>query len=243
MKKIKFVLLFVAVVFSFSAIAQFSFGPKIGLNLAKYSFNYKDSDFEPDVKMSLAPLVGFAINYQFTDELALQSGLFYSGKGTAYDLEKVFDEIDDVDGYDRISTGYLELPVNIAYGIAIGKSQIQIFAGPYLAYGIMGKEKWDYTVKFDGDSETFKDDCKIKFKNKIDENDADEDTMYQTALDFGLGFGLGFKTGPILINAGYSLGLSNLTPKYDGEGDYNRDDWKYTNGVINVSASYLFGGK
>jgi len=245
MKKFKFVLLFVAVVFSFSAIAQFSFGPKVGLNLAKYSFDFKDSDDEPDVKMCLAPLVGFAINYQFTDELALQSGLFFSGKGTAIDLEKLFDEIDDVDvdGYMRFSTSYLELPVNIAYGIAIGKSQIQIFAGPYLAYGIMGKLKWDYTVKSGGDSESDKDDIKIKFKNKIDESDDEEDTMYQSALDFGLGFGLGFKTGPILINAGYELGLANLEPKWGGEGDDDRDDWKYTNGVINVSVSYLFGGK
>ncbi|MBE9491862.1 MAG: PorT family protein [Bacteroidetes bacterium] len=245
MKKFKFILLFVAVGFSFSAIAQFSFGPKIGLNLATYSFNFKDSDDEPDVKMRLAPLVGFAINYQFTDELALQSGLFFSGKGTAFDLEKLMADADDVDidGYMRFSTGYLEIPVNIAYGIAIGESQLQIFAGPYLAYGIMGEMKWDYTVKSGGDSETLKDDIKIKFKNKIDESDDEEDTMYQTALDLGLGFGLGFKTGPILINAGYGLGLTNLEPKWGGDGEDDRDDWKYTNGVINVSVSYLFGGE
>jgi hypothetical protein len=67
--------------------------------------------------------------------------------------------------------------------------------------------------------------------------------MYLTALNFGLGFGLGFKTGPILINAGYELGLTNLTPKWGGDGEDDRDDYKITNGVINVSVSYFFGGK
>ncbi len=246
MKKL-LLLVTLVTVFCLSSIAQISFGPKVGLNLAKYSFNFKDSDDEPDVKMLLAPLVGVAVNYQFTDELALQSGLFFTGKGAAIDLEKMVKKMStvdiDIDGYWRFSTGYLEIPVNIAYGIAIGESQIQIFAGPYLAYGIMGKSKWDYTVKHDGDSETFKDDTKIKFKNKIDESDDDDDTIYMTALNFGLGFGLGFKTGPILINAGYELGLSNLEPKWDGDGEDDRDDYKFTNGVINVSASYFFGGK
>ncbi len=242
MKKILFLVTLVTV-FCLNSIAQISFGPKVGLNLAKYSYNFKDSDDEPDVKMLLAPLVGVAVNYQFTDELVLQSGLFFSRKGTAFDLDKMADEGDDVDGYLRFSTGYLEIPVNIAYGIAIGESQLQIFAGPYLAYGIMGKIKWDYTIKHDGDTETDKDDMKIKFKNKIDESDDQEDTMYQTALDFGLGFGLGFKTGPILINAGYELGLTNLTPKWGGDGEDNSDDRKFTNGVINISASYFFGGK
>lgn len=249
MKNFKFFLLFAAVVFSFSAIAQFSFGPKVGMNLSKYSYNYKESDNEPDVKMLVAPLVGFAVNYQFIDVLALQSGLFYSGKGAATDLKKVADNddlVDEYDGYARKSTGYIELPVNVAYGIPIGESQLQIFAGPYLAFGIMGKMKWDYTVKYvSGDSETEKDDYKIKFKNKVDESDYDGDDYveYQTALDFGLNFGLGFKTGPILINAGYSLGLSNLQPKRGGDEDYDNKDYKFTNRVINVSAAFLFGGK
>ena len=246
MKKL-LLLVTLVTVFCLSTIAQISFGPKVGLNLAKYSFNFKDSSEEPDVKMRMAPLAGIAVNYQLTDELALQSGLFFSGKGTAFDLEKMVEEGAgedvDIDGYMRFSTGYLEIPVNIAYGIAIGESQIQIFAGPYLAYGIVGQYKWDFTVKHDGDSETFKDDFTIKFKNKIDESDDDDKTIYMTALNFGVGFGLGFKTGPILINAGYELGLTNLTPKWGGEGEDDRDDEKLTNGVINVSASYFFGGK
>lgn len=242
MKKL-LLLVTLVTVFCLSTIAQISFGPKVGLNLAKCSFNFKESSEEPDVKMRMAPLVGIAINFQFTDALALQSGLFFTGKGTAFDLEKMAPEDVDIDGYMRFSTSYLEIPVNVAYGIAIGESQIQIFVGPYLAYGIMGKQKWDFTVKYDGDSDTEKDDIKIKFKNKIDESDDEEDTMYLTALNFGLGFGLGFKTGPILINAGYELGLTNLTPKWGGDGEDDRDDYKITNGVINVSASYFFGGK
>lgn len=232
-------------VFCLSSVAQISFGPKVGLNLVKYSYNYKEASCEPDVKMRMAPLVGAVVNFQFTDALALQSGLFFSGKGSSYDLDKNADEGYKYDGYSRTSTGYMQLPVNVAYGIAIGESQIQIFAGPYVAYGITGINKWDYTVTHDGESETYKDDCKVKFKNEVDESDYedDENIDYQTALDYGVGFGIGFKTGPVLINAGYELGLANLRPKWGGEGDYDNNDWKYTNGVINVSASYLFGGK
>ncbi len=74
MKKL-LLLVSLVTVFCLSSIAQISFGPKVGLNLAKYSFNFKDSSEEPDVKMLLAPLVGVAVNYQFTDELATSVGI------------------------------------------------------------------------------------------------------------------------------------------------------------------------
>jgi hypothetical protein len=243
MKKLNIVLLIVVIGFSFSTIAQVTFGPKVGVNLAKYSFNFKDASDEPDIKSRLAPLIGIAVNSQFNEALALQTGIFYSGKGCSFDLDKMSDGDVDVDGYWRISSGYLELPVNLAYGFPMGESQLQIFAGPYVAYGITGKMKMDFTVKSGGDSESVNEEIKIKFKGTVDENDEEEeDVTYQSALDFGLNFGVGFKTGPILINAGYGMGFSNIEPKWSGAGEDDRDDWKYTNSVINFSISYFFGG-
>ncbi|NOX47178.1 MAG: PorT family protein [Chlorobi bacterium] len=254
MKKSILVLLVVVIGHSYNTIAQVTFGPKIGLNLAKYSYSYKDSDLEPDVKMRVAPMAGLAVNVQFSDQLSLQSGLFYSGKGTSYDLEKInFTDINgntidvNTEGYWRTSTSYIELPANLAYGFPIGNNQLQIFAGPYVAYGITGQEKMDITIKSGGDSESNKAERKIKFKGTIDESDfeGDEEVEYQTALDFGLNFGLGFKTGPILINAGYGMGFVNLTPKWGGEegSGYDNADRKFTNTVINFSVSYFFGNK
>jgi hypothetical protein len=246
MKKLSLVLLIAVIGFSSGSLAQVSFGLKAGANLAKYSYEYKDSEGEPDVKMRLAPLAGLAINIQFSDQLALQSGLFYSGKGTSFDVKKMAAEDDiDAEGYWRYSTAYVELPVNVAFGFPIGDNQIQVYAGPYVAYGITGKEKMDFTLKNNGDEEPINEETNIKFKDMVDENDfeGEEDIIYQVALDYGLNFGLGFKTGPILVNAGYGMGFSNLEPKWGGEGEDTSADYKFTTRIINFSVSYFFGNK
>jgi len=216
--------------------AQVKFGVKAGLNMSNIAQNYKESDYEDATKMRMAYQFGATVEYGLSDALCLQSGLLLSSKGYKYDLEDGLEEGKSVDGYAKVIYNYLELPVNVAYKI----NSFQVYAGPYFGFCIGGKNKWDYTYKYDGDEESDEGDYKLKpFFGEVGEGDLDEDEDAVNALDMGINLGVGYQTGPILINAGYSLGLGNIAPKYEGDSD--RSDWKTSNRVLSLSVSYFFG--
>jgi len=217
--------------------AQVKFGVKAGLNVNNISQNFKESDWELDTKMRIGYHIGATVNYGLSDAISLQSGLLLSSKGFSFDLEEGLDDDETIEGYVRAIFNYLEIPINFAYKI----NDFQVYAGPYLAIGIGGKNKWDYTYKYDGDE--YKDADEIKLKpvfGEVGEGDLGEDEDAYSALDFGLNLGVGYQAGPVLISAGYSLGLGNLTPAYEGDDD-DPKDYKFSNRVITLSVSYFFG--
>jgi len=233
MKKIMTTFCLILVV-TFTIQAQFQIGPKVGMNLANCAFNLDDSDFEPETKIRLAYAVGFALDYGFNDAFSLQSGLMFTSKGYSYDLDEISDDDITYDGYDRTILNYFELPVSAVYKF----KGFQIGAGPYIAYGISGKEKWDYTYDYYGTEEGDSGETKLKPKmGEVEDGDLDEDEEAFYAMDWGFNFGIGYQTGGLLVNAGYSLGLGNIMAKYSG---FEREDYKFSNRVITVSGTYLF---
>lgn len=238
MKK-NLLLLSISIMICLTIQAQVKFGPKLGLNIANCAFNYKESGDEPDTKMRLAFAIGGVIDYGFSDAFSLQSGLMFSSKGFSYDLDKMGDQTFTYDGYERAILNYIEMPIHAVYKI----KGFQIYAGPYIAFGISGKYKWDYTYTMNGQEESEKDDMKLKPKmGEVKEGDLDDDEGAYSGLDYGLNFGIGYEIKSILINAGYSLGLGNINPGYEGS-ESDKKDYKYSNRVISISAAYLFGGK
>ncbi len=163
--------------------------------------------------------LGAAVDIGFGDLIGLQTGLMFSQKGS---------KVEEDDWKTSQSFSYLEIPAHLAIKI----KSFQIYAGPYLSIGIAGKGKWE--------DATESGDYKLKPSGKVKLADFQDDDTPYNRLDLGLNFGVGYKIGPVLINAGYSLGLGNLTPNYDEEG-YNRDDAKISNRVIVISASFFFG--
>lgn len=229
MKKIFTTLLIVLVAFGISN-AQIKFGPKIGINLANVSISPEDEELE--TKMTTLFSVGLLADVGFTENVGLQTGLMYSAKG--FKVDEQDDEFDF--GLKMNATfNYLELPIHFVYKL----NSLQIYAGPYVAYGLGGKNKVEWT--FDDETET----DEGKFVSKLGEvsfedfEELEDDESFLNALDYGLNFGLGYELNGILINAGYSLGLGNVMPKY--EDDEDEDTMK--NGVISISAAYLLGGK
>lgn len=249
-KSNRFLLLIILAALSFSASAQINFGIKVGGNLSNIHHDYKDSDDEIATKMKVGFHIGLISDIPINEMFSFQPGLLFTAKGWNYDLDEIYKdygEIDprsvnasgvDIDGYARVNLNYLEIPLNIAFKA----NALQVYAGPYVALGIGGKEKMDFTVSVNGDSETIKEEWKFKPAfGEVKDADLDEDEDAFTALDYGLNFGLGYKVGPILIQGGYSLGLGNITPKYEGMSDTDRSDYKDSNRVITLSVSYFFG--
>jgi hypothetical protein len=240
MKKLLVTTMALALVFvAFKSNAQVSFGVKAGLNLANVNQDYKASDEEMATKMGLGYNAGLSVDYGLNDAISIKSGLEWSVKGYAVDLEEEFSDVDgaEVDGKSTAAVNYIELPINVAYKI----SGLQIFAGPYVGYMIGGKVVDDFTVSVDG-TEFISSDGETTLVGKSDgykAEDLGENEMAVNMLDYGLNIGAGYEVGPILISAQYNLGLSNLTVMPDAS-ETNAADYKTTNSVINVSASFFF---
>jgi len=229
-----------AVLFVFSAsqsMAQARIGLKAGLNASNMMYNYEDSDLEPKSNMKLGFHIGAIVDLEVSDEFGIQTGLVFNQKGATMDLEEGLSSGQSVDGYDRITLNYLEIPILAAVKI----ESFQVYAGPYLAYGIGGKNDYDYTVSTEGGEDvTWKDEVKLKGKmGEVDPADLEADEGAFNALDYGVNLGVGFQTGPVLINAGYSLGLGNVNPEY--KNGLDPADFKMSNSVINLSVSFFFG--
>ncbi len=235
----------IVVTFAFSAKAQVEFGIKAGANFNNISQDFKDSDWEVDTKIKPAFHFGVTADVPFSDNFSFQPGLLYTSKGYSYDMDALLidiigEDLDgaEIDGFSRASFNYVEVPLNFAFKA----NGLQIFAGPYLAMGLSGILKYDYSITYMGFSESDKDEMKMKpFFGEVKDADLDEDEDAFSALDYGVNAGIGYRFGPVLIQGGYSFGLGNMTPAYEGDSDSDRADYKISNRVITFSASFFFG--
>ena len=236
MKNIKTILLSLSLIISSSAFSQLKFGIKAGYNLSETAY------WTPDVanlglffdmtKMKSGYQFGALMDYSINDALSLRPEILISNKGYSYDIPRKWG--DNSEGYDRVSYNYFEIPVNLAFKL----NDFQIFVGPFMSFGLGGKHAWE--IKRNG--RTFKEELKVKHTYKevsIDDSSEDEIVYFQ-AFDFGLNGGIGYTFGPVLVNAGYSLGLGNLTPKEEGS-DFEPKDHQQRNRLFFLSVAYLFG--
>lgn len=225
--------------FSFQGYSQTNFGIKAGLNINNINQDFEESVWEWDTKMKAGFHIGPTVDIALSDQLGLQTGLFYTSKGFSDDLDEKYDSdlVAEVYGYKRTRFNYFEIPVNFAFKI----DEFQIFAGPYLAIGVGGKSAVNINVVYENGSTISIDGVAdyIPVFGDIDPADLDNDEIAFNALDFGLNFGLGYKVGPMLLNVGYSLGLGNITTGMK-DSELDPADYKMSNRVIKVSVSFFF---
>lgn len=90
------------------------------------------------------------------------------------------------------------MPILASYRYNISDyTQLQINFGPYLAYGIAGKYKWEDNDGEEDDDDKYFDDDTNKF-------------------DAGLAFGAGVTFGHIFVGINYDLGLTNILKDSEG---------------------------
>jgi len=244
--------------------AQVRIGIKAGGNIATTMYDVDSDDIrEPETKFKMGFHIGAIADIPLiANTLSLQPGLLYSNKGVSYDMEKMLKHINsqinptsdltNYDGYFRLNYNYIELPIHVAYKV----KNLQVYAGPYVAVGIGGRLRHDFSYelhgkKFDSNDHYEKDPYTLKpVYDEVDQkefNDAldDEDIfrLYR-GFDAGINFGFGYQINRILINAGYSLGLVNMAPDFDKSirnKDYHHsENIIQKNRVITFSVSYFF---
>lgn len=175
-----------------------TFGVKAGMNLSNYGGDAENTDAKIGFN------VGVTVDYALTQDLFLMSGLDFSIKGAKATEKDSFGTV-EVEYEYTSSPMYLQLPVHIGYKFEVSEGvKLNLHAGPYIAYGIGGKEK-------------------MKIKGNVPgvdlEADEDVDLFGKDGLnrfDFGLGLGVGVEFGKFGVGLGYDLGLANIS----GESDY-----------------------
>lgn len=185
----KATLLAVALLIGVNANAQDSpiqLGVKAGANLSNVGGDTEGT------KAKFGFNAGVTLDYNFTPNVALLTGLEFTTKGF---------KIKDLDGFSA-NAMYLQLPVHVGYKLDVAEgTKIVFHAGPYIAYGIGGKIKQKVEAG-DGDIEAkldfFGDDAAKRF-------------------DFGVGAGAGVEFGQIGIGLGYDFGLANISRDSDGK--------------------------
>lgn len=136
-------------------------------------------------------------------------GIFYMSKGRKYDQVTREGNQSTTDTFrfnSTFSINYIEIPVNLAYKLPLGKNKnFLLSAGPYLSFFFNGKltnELRDTTNKYTKETLT------------METGNAPNKSR---TFDFGFNARAGFELKNILITGFYSQGLSNFfTADYDG---------------------------
>lgn len=211
---------------SIQTFAQVRFGIKAGFNLANMTDKDKNGTYSNDYQMKEGFHLGVTAEYSISSNFSFEPGLLYSSKGFTKPEYKAGIGGHTVDEPEiKITSNYLEIPINAIYKINLGGVKIFMNAGPYLAYAISGKLKANKIWFGVNEDQTER---KLKIGNQ-----ATDDFK---ALDYGLNAGAGVEIKKITVGLQYSLGLANIAPS---------NDISYTlnNKVISFSLSYKFGHK
>jgi len=241
-----------------TAQAQISYGPKVGLNLSRASYKFvgdhPNTEVETDSRSMLGPSLGMMLNVRF-GKLALQPTVAYSMQGIK--RKDSFTTTSTPDGYlatdkttydTELKVSYLSVPVNLVYTTG-GDHGFQVFAGPYVSFGLGGKVKTteEYTFTFGGlveEQKTTRHDSDVEFKAEVTDDDMEKEEdfnphAFMRSLDFGLNVGAGYLIRNFQVQVGYSLGLSQLSPEFGFE-DLDMG-YSLKNRVAHFSVGYLFG--
>ncbi len=224
----KFILIAFILFITTSLFAQYSpslnFSIRAGVNVSNSTWDV-ESDFV-NKKGKIGFQAGIMLEYSLANNpFDLHTGLFLTTKGAKLKIE---DQIIGGTGgtvyrNQTLNQMYLEMPIFAVYKMYISNSTCVYFnLGPYVAYGIGGKNK-----------------IKISEANKP-ETLTEEDTFGKSGntiygslkkFDFGIGGGVGMEVGRIIIGLSCELGLTDLS---------NNDSYKYKNVSSLATLGYRF---
>lgn len=197
------------------------FGVRAGVNFQNlYGDTY--SGGKADYNFLTGFNAGVTADLLVTPTFFLQPALLFSVKGAKSENNSI-----------KITqnTSYIELPVNLLFKPELGNGKLLLGAGPYIAYGIAGKQKF----KTGNTSH----ELNAKFKNTITGADyLNADFYYVRPLDYGANALVGYE-----LNNGFSiqvngqLGLAKTNPKLEG---VNVDKTNLKNVGAGISLGYKF---
>ncbi len=199
MKSISLLMTLMILLTAFGLSAQTSVSISAGATFSNVTVKSGFISASPKSKTGIT--AGIAIDAPLSSNFSFQPALNFVQKGYM---------VKDQGSKETVNLNYLEVPLNFVYSTQKNEGFF-IGAGPSLAYGISGKDK--YTASGMPD-----DNQKIKFGSGVDE---------VKALEFGVNGLAGYRLkGGFVISGNYNLGLSKINND-DGGGDAGSIKNKY----------------
>lgn len=202
-----------------------TWGIRGGLNISNIGGNIKDDDHWGGNHISFPAKVGFNLGVIADIELGksfyLQPGFYYSNKGFKYKWEN-----DGEKEIDKFGLNYFEIPILASYKLNINDNlRWEINAGPYIAVGIAGKDKYKYSGE-DPDY-SYSVPAFGTGKTEVEDSEGDKFDTYKRGLkrfDFGLQFATGLTIKEhYYVGLRYDLGLLNGCNTSDEESPFYID--------------------
>ena len=202
MKTIQVSLILTFTLLASIAIAQSSVNGKTSFAiLGGVNFQNLNRENDSGDKLENDLIVGyhFGVNAQLpvAPEFYFQPGVQFSTKGAK-------NKEDAITSTYKLS--YIELPLNFVYKGQLGNGYFMVGFGPYVAYGVGGK------AKYEGGSVTAESD--IKFKNEVVSGDP-LTTVYIKPFDAGGNIFFGYEiAGGLFLQLNAQLGMINIQPDH-----------------------------
>lgn len=172
---------------------------------ARFGMNFSNQTKLDDTKALPGFTMGVGMDYGFTENWSLQSGLMITSKG--FKVKEMGEKL-------TVRPIYLDIPILAAYKFAISdNAKFVVNVGPYMAIGLGGKAKehWD-----GGEDEKVFDDKGLDCKR----------------FDLGIQYGIGLELGEhYLVNF---TGQNGFITPYDFVDGYDGDKPKNMNFAIGV---------
>jgi len=199
--------------------SKMSFGILGGVNFQ--NLNGKDASGDKLTnEMILGYHAGLNVQIPIAPQFYFQPGLMYSTKGAKESSGSVTSTV-------RIS--YIELPLNLVYKAELGSGYFMLGFGPYIGYGVSGKEK--------NEGGTLSVNRDVKFKNVVEMSDPITFAYYK-ALDLGGNIFAGFQLGNgIFAQLDTQLGMVKINPENKGN---SNDKTSVKNTGFGLSLGFRF---
>ena len=202
MKTIQVSLILTFTLLASIAIAQSSVNGKTSFAiLGGVNFQNLNRENDSGDKLENDLIVGyhFGVNAQLpvAPEFYFQPGVQFSTKGAKNKDNAIT---------STYKLSYIELPLNFIYKGQLGNGYFMVGLGPYVAYGVGGK------AKYEGGSVTAESD--IKFKNEVVSGDP-LTTVYIKPFDAGGNIFFGYEiAGGLFVQLNAQLGMINIQPDH-----------------------------
>jgi hypothetical protein len=222
------------------AIAQISFAPEVGLNLANMHTKYKDlsgAEQKMDDGIKLGVKLGANVNIPVCNNVTIQPGLFYSIKGVKIEEDASYGTYTGTEK-NNVTLHYIDIPVNIQYMFNDpDEGRFFIGVGPYLGIAISGKSIQNGTYSGTGAPAGFDTSYSLKFGNDYPSNDL-------RRFDFGGQVNVGYllQSG-IFFRGMYQQSITNLVPQGNQDAFTQAMNPRSRPTNITISVGYVLGGR
>ncbi len=234
----KFLLFTMMTLFIVPVLAQWSVGPRLGLNFATLTGDTGYSDDEKNGWITSMNL-GAVGNYEFTDMISLNAELLLVTVGDKTKYSEIGEKSSLVEYNTTITERYHYIQIPVLIRLIFG-SNMMYFAhiGPYYGYKVGGHHKADVNGHVTEGRLRFNED-------KLKDNDWLFNSEYSRRSDFGMyiGGGAGKEIGPGVLEADlrFGLGLLDHNKFENREQKQNAKDNGYkATKTMNISLTFAY---